>query len=133
MENLFYFFLAVSIGGALSRDCKGQPDVIYEHSCLTVSRCKSGQDLHYICKHGEAIDNKDDYKCKPIHTVAPPCNRINDCSKKSDGSYPDVSEGCSSYYTCFRHQFVGRNFCPGDLLFHQTKQVCNYKENVTCK
>lgn len=46
--------------------------------------------------------------------VPPPCGLVRDCSSKSDGSYVEYSQNCTSYYTCSHHVYFGHNFCtPG--------------------
>ena len=30
----------------------------------------------------------------------------------ADGHFPDLDNGCHSYYTCVEGVFVGHNFCP---------------------
>ncbi|PVD31459.1 hypothetical protein C0Q70_06871 [Pomacea canaliculata] len=109
-------------------DCTGQSDGIVEIGCDGYAECRSHQLVKTLCTDAEVF-NRDARRCDPA-TATTSCTHYNICETLADGKYADVTNGCQSYYTCFRQIFYGHNYCPGGLVFDQQNQICNWASNV---
>ncbi|ESO90982.1 hypothetical protein LOTGIDRAFT_163491 [Lottia gigantea] len=135
-------------------DCTVEPDGVYELGCKSFQKCVHGELVGVEChehlvynsiiqdcdEHFQLLRNdfvfvqicpRDNYtfSFSPAK-VAAPCGHMMDCTNKADGHYPDLDQGCHTYYTCNGGVFFGHNYCPAGLVFSVANGVCDWRQNV---
>ncbi|XP_050091389.1 peritrophin-1-like [Anopheles aquasalis] len=53
------------------------------------------------------------------------------CDGVPDGYFVQNKNDCKAYYYC-RNGTAQLNKCPGDFYFNELKQVCDYRDKVSC-
>ncbi len=88
--------------------------------------------ISVITKGSTTASNKN----KPVDEGEPE-DQLSDFKCPSNGNFPNLSNGCKSYFQCehvgiskakmgFEHQ------CPPGLLFNKKKEICDWPSNVKC-
>ncbi|OWF56637.1 protein obstructor-E-like [Mizuhopecten yessoensis] len=127
---VIFMVVTVLLSVALSLDCSGKQDGVYDEGCRSYTKCVNETAVVMFCKPYTAY-NRDTYTCDDAFNVPPPCGTYRECSTLSDGAYPDIEMTCRSYYTCNRGKFFGHSLCPSRLVFNQELQVCDWTFNVS--
>ncbi|KAI8783669.1 Chitin binding domain containng protein [Biomphalaria glabrata] len=124
--------LVVSSYGSLGSQCINASDgFLVEVGCWGYFFCQNGQVARHVCQNGTYLD-KDSLTCiNTSITNTTRCGYPVDCSVLSDGYYPDVETGCSSFYVCLNHVYMGRQYCPGALVFDPDLKICNWPSQVS--
>ncbi|KAK3084837.1 hypothetical protein FSP39_019952 [Pinctada imbricata] len=118
---------------ALADECYGKSDGTYDIGCRSYVVCNGGTGTVVNCPDPPAANtvfNNVTKTCDDPKHVAPPCGQWRDCTAHVDKRYPDVWNGCKSYYTCQNEYFYGHNICTPGLIFDDSLQTCNWPNNV---
>ncbi|XP_041347319.1 uncharacterized protein LOC121367271 [Gigantopelta aegis] len=129
MHVLHFTVLVVLLPTVFSYDCSTRPDGIYDRGCREFIHCENHVATAVTCQHNQVF-NSNTGKCDNPINVPPPCGILRDCTTKSDGRYPDLSEHCRSYYTCISGTFFGHNFCTPGTVFSEKLQTCDWPSDV---
>ncbi|CAL1548496.1 unnamed protein product [Lymnaea stagnalis] len=111
--------------------CQGRQDLaLAEIGCWGYKRCENGSPVTYNCTAIGRVYHRDWARCVIVGTIGTLCGLSAECLNKKNGNYPDVSTGCTSFYSCFQGQFNGRFYCDANLVFHQRLNACDWTSNV---
>ncbi|KAL5017475.1 hypothetical protein ScPMuIL_007064 [Solemya velum] len=100
-----------------------------EIGCRSYTTCLLGVAVTHECGVG-LVYNSQIGRCDQRANVGPPCGGSEDCSHSANKRYPDYSRNCTSYYTCYEHNFLGFNYCPPGLVYHDRMQTCDWPRDT---
>ncbi|GFO44255.1 hypothetical protein PoB_007076000 [Plakobranchus ocellatus] len=69
-------------------------------------------------------------KCITPGTGQTDCFAPVTCVGKTDASYPDYGDKCTTYYRCQGGLLLGRFYCPTPLGFNEDLGICDYPVNL---
>jgi len=109
--------------------CKPGETRVVEIGCWGYDKCENGNPVTHYCTGGKVFE-RDSMSCVVSgHTS---CGKTPDCTNKPNQFYADSDDSCETFYSCFNGRFVGRYYCPADLVFNQNHQWCDHPQNVRC-
>ncbi|BFZ04712.1 hypothetical protein BsWGS_07751 [Bradybaena similaris] len=104
-------------------------DGVLEIGCWGYAKCVGGVVSLHRCPASQELE-RDSMTCVEKGTGHTDCSLFFSCLGLDTGNYADWRDSCQTYVTCLAEAFMGRQYCPANLVFNETLQGCDYPYNV---